>query len=78
LGGTRSPQQLAAAATQPQQSAFGEDAYATIPAKAAAYGYFIADAQAFIDGNQCTWHGVTLCAFQIPQGSGNPGTNPNL
>ena len=52
LGGTRSPQQLAAAVTQPQQSAFGEDAYATIPEKAAAYGYFLAEAQAFIDGNK--------------------------
>jgi death on curing protein len=54
LGGIRSPQQLAAAVAQPQQSAFGEDAYATIPEKAAAYGYFIAEAQAFIDGNKRT------------------------
>src|SRR4051812_37333610 len=36
----------------PQQSAFGEDAYPTIPEKAAAYGFFIAEAQAFIDGNK--------------------------
>ena len=39
---------------QPQQSAFGEDAYPTIPDKAAAYGFFIAEAQAFIDGNKRT------------------------
>jgi death-on-curing protein len=36
----------------PQQSAFGEDAYPSIPEKAAAYGFFIAEAQAFIDGNK--------------------------
>jgi death-on-curing protein len=54
LNGVRSPQQLAAAVGQPQQSAFGEDAYATVPEKAAAYGYFIAEAQAFIDGNKRT------------------------
>jgi death-on-curing protein len=50
--GIRSPQQLAAAVAQPQQSAFGEDAYATVQEKAAAYGYFIAEAQAFVDGNK--------------------------
>jgi hypothetical protein len=38
LGGIRSHQQLAAAVFQPQQSAFGEDAYKTIPEKAAASG----------------------------------------
>jgi death-on-curing protein len=52
LNGIRSPQQLAAAVAQPQQSAFGEDAYATVAEKAAAYGFFIAEAQAFIDGNK--------------------------
>ena len=52
LDGIRSPQQLAAAVLMPQQSAFGEDAYPTVPEKAAAYGFFIAEAQAFIDGNK--------------------------
>ena len=52
LDGIRSPQQLAAAVLMPQQSAFGEDAYPTVPGKAAAYGFFIAEAQAFIDGNK--------------------------
>jgi death-on-curing protein len=52
--GVRSHQQLSAAVMQPQQSAFGEEAYPTIPEKAAAYGYFIAEDQAFIDGNKRT------------------------
>jgi hypothetical protein len=42
LDGIRSPHQVAAAVLMPQQSAFGEDAYPTIPEKAAAYGFFIA------------------------------------
>jgi death-on-curing protein len=54
LDGVRSHQQLAAAVMQPQQSAFGEDAYPTIAEKAAAYGYFLAEGQPFIDGNKRT------------------------
>ncbi len=52
LEGIRSQHQLSAAVQMPQQSAFGEDAYPSIPEKAAAYGFFIAEAQAFIDGNK--------------------------
>lgn len=52
LSGIRSPHDLAAAVMQPQQSAFGVDAYQTIPEKAAAYGFFISEAQAFLDGNK--------------------------
>jgi death-on-curing protein len=52
LDGIRSQHQLSAAVQMPQQSAFGEDAYPSIPEKAAAYGFFIAEAQAFIDGNK--------------------------
>lgn len=52
LDGIRSVNQLSAAVLMPQQSAFGEDAYPSIPGKAAAYGFFIAEAQAFIDGNK--------------------------
>src|SRR5688572_22052938 len=52
--GVRSHQQLAAAVMQPQQSAFGEDAYPTIAEKAAAYAFSIAEGQAFIDGNKRT------------------------
>jgi death-on-curing protein len=54
LSGIRSPHALASAVMQPQQSAFGQDAYPTIPGKAAAYGFFIAEAQAFADGNKRT------------------------
>lgn len=54
LDGIRSPHQLSAAVLMPQQSAFGEDAYPSVPEKAAAYGFFIAEAQAFIDGNKRT------------------------
>jgi death on curing protein len=48
----RSEHQLGAAVLQPQTSAFGDDAYPTVPEKAAAYGYFIAENQPFIDGNK--------------------------
>jgi death-on-curing protein len=54
IDGIRSQQQLASAVAQPQQSAFGEDLYRTIPDKAAAYGYFIAEGQPFLDGNKRT------------------------
>jgi death-on-curing protein len=52
--GLRSEQLLASAVFQPQQSAFGEDAYPTIPEKAAAYGYFLTENHPFIDGNKRT------------------------
>ena len=67
LDGVRSLDQLSAAVAQPQQSAFGEDAYETIPEKAAAYGYFIAEAQAFIDGNKRT-AALALEVFLIVNG----------
>jgi death-on-curing protein len=67
LDGIRSPQQLSAAVQMPQQSAFGEDAYPTVPEKAAAYAYFIAQAQAFIDGNKRT-AAIAMEAFLILNG----------
>jgi death-on-curing protein len=39
---------------QPQQSLFGEDAYFSCASKAAAYGFFIAQNQPFLDGNKRT------------------------
>lgn len=54
LDGIRSTHQLAAAVHQPQQTAFGEDIYPGIAEKAAAYGYFLAQNQPFIDGNKRT------------------------
>lgn len=60
--GLRSSHLLASAVYQPQQSAFGEDAYQTIPEKAAAYGYFIAENQAFVEGNKRT-ASISMLAF---------------
>ena len=54
LNGIRSQQTLASAVGQAEASAIGEDAYPTIPEKAAAYGFFIAEGQPFIDGNKRT------------------------
>ena len=67
LDGIRSPHQVSAAVLIPQQSAFGEDAYPTVPAKAAAYGFFIAEAQAFIDGNKRS-AAIAMEAFLILNG----------
>lgn len=53
-GGVRSAHLLASAVMSPQQSAGGEDAYPTLADKAAAYGYFIAQNQAFHNGNKRT------------------------
>lgn len=54
LDGIRSEQRLFSAVAQVQQSAFGEDIYQTVPAKAAAYGFFISQNQPFLDGNKRT------------------------
>jgi death on curing protein len=52
--GIRSYHQLASAAMQPYQSVFGEDAYPTVPEKAAAHAFFLAESQPFVDGNKRT------------------------
>jgi len=52
--GIRTYEGLASAAQQPYQTVFGEDAYPTIPEKAAAHAFFIAENQPFIDGNKRT------------------------
>jgi len=54
IAGLRSQELLESAVFQPQQSAFGEDAYPTFGSKAAAYGFFIAQNQPFLDGNKRT------------------------
>jgi death-on-curing protein len=54
VGGVRSIELLESAVTQPQQSAFGDDAYPAVGSKAAAYAYFLALNHAFIDGNKRT------------------------
>ena len=54
VGGVRSEHALYSAVMQPQQSAFGEDLYPTIPEKAAAYGFFLTQGHPFTDGNKRT------------------------
>ena len=54
IDGVRSFELLESAVFQPQQSAFGEDAYPSLASKAAAYGFFIAQNQPFLDGNKRT------------------------
>lgn len=39
---------------QPYQTIFGEDAYPSIPEKAAAHAFFLAESQPFLDGNKRT------------------------
>jgi len=60
--GVRSEQMLASSVFQAQQSAFGEDAYATVPEKAAAYAFFLIQNHPFIDANKRTAE-LTMMAF---------------
>lgn len=48
----RSPDGLESALGRPQQSAFGEDAYPTLPLKTAALMQSLAENQSFVDGNK--------------------------
>jgi death-on-curing protein len=52
--GIRSHHALAYAVSAPQQSAFGEDAYAGLPAQAAALAFFLTMNHPFVDGNKRT------------------------
>ena len=52
--GLRSEHGLMSAVFQPQQTVFGEDAYPSLAEKAAAYAFFIAENQPFLDGNKRT------------------------
>lgn len=52
--GIRSLDGLMSAAMQPYQTVFGDDAYPTIPEKAAAHAYFLSESQPFVDGNKRT------------------------
>ena len=54
LAGLRSMDLLASAVLTPQQSAFAEDAYPTIPDKAGAYAASLSENQPFMDGNKRT------------------------
>jgi death-on-curing protein len=53
-GGLRSEHLLYSAIFQAQQTFGGEDLYPSIPEKAAAYGFFLAENQPFADGNKRT------------------------
>jgi death-on-curing protein len=48
----RYPAGVSSAAGRPQQTVFGEDAYPTIPLKAAALMHSLAENQPFVDGNK--------------------------
>jgi death-on-curing protein len=65
LDGIRSAEQLLSAVRQVEQSAFGQDAYPTIPEKAAAYAFFIAESQAYLDGNKRTAAAAMLTFLAI-------------
>lgn len=52
--GLRSEHLLLSAVFQPQQTFGGQDLYETVPEKAAAYGFFIAENQPFLNGNKRT------------------------
>lgn len=52
LHGVRDKALVESALSQPRQSAFGEDVFQDIPAKAAAYAYYLSENQAFLDGNK--------------------------
>lgn len=63
--GARSEHLLASAVFQPQQSAFGEDAYPEIVDKAAAYCFFMAKNHAFVDGNKRTAAAAMLIFLEL-------------
>jgi death-on-curing protein len=54
LQGVRSWHALASAVGQVEQAVFGEDAYPSVPEKAAAYAFFITAGHPFNDGNKRT------------------------
>ncbi len=56
---------LEAATLRPQASAFGEDAYPTIPHKAAALFHSLARNHAFVDGNKRTATVATILFLEL-------------
>ncbi|HEX3464787.1 MAG TPA: Fic family protein [Candidatus Elarobacter sp.] len=71
----RSPELLESAVLTPQQSAFGEDAYATLGHKAWAYLRGLAQNHAFVDGNKrIAW--ATTRAFLLVNGIGISAPTP--
>jgi death-on-curing protein len=62
LQGLRSYDSIAGAVGQPQMTFGGDDLYPTMAEKAAAYGFFIAESQAFLEGNKRT-AAISMLAF---------------
>ncbi|MFW5748160.1 MAG: type II toxin-antitoxin system death-on-curing family toxin [Chloroflexota bacterium] len=56
---------LEAAVLRPQASAFGEDAYPTVPEKAAALFHSLARNHAFVDGNKRTATVATIIFLEL-------------
>lgn len=67
--GLRSVHLLNSSVGQAEQTAFGEDAYPTIPDKAAAYAFFLAKNHPFVDGNKRTAEAAMLVFLEL-NGSG--------
>ncbi len=65
IGGLRSQDLLESAVLQPQQSAFGDDAYLSFSSKGAAYAYFLALNHPFVDGNKRTAAAAMLTFLDI-------------
>ncbi len=63
--GLRSVHLLQSAVGQVAQTAFGEDAYPTVPEKAAAYAYFLARNHPFVDGNKRTAAAAMLVFLEL-------------
>jgi death-on-curing protein len=63
--GVRSVHLLHSAIGQVEQTAFGEDAYPTVPEKAAAYAYFLARNHPFVDGNKRTAEAAMLVFLEL-------------
>ena len=77
INGLRSYELLESAVYQPQQSAFGEDAYPSFASKAAAYGFFIAQNQPFLDGNKRA-AAASMLAFLYLNGSALAPTDDEI
>lgn len=65
--GVRDAGALASAAAQPAMEAFGVELYPSLPEKSAAYLFFLARNQAFVDGNKRTAY-LAMATFLLVNG----------
>ena len=63
--GLRSRHLLHSAVAQAEQSAFGKEAYSTVPEKAAAYAFFLVMNHPFVDGNKRTGELAMLVFLEL-------------